>query len=82
MGTGAQPSFWEALPALAAPTLLLAGEEDAKYSDLAREMATVLPHAQVRIVPAAGHAAHLENPGFCARQIVAFLTNQHAEEPA
>lgn len=82
MGTGAQPSLWEELPLLDIPVLLLAGEEDAKYSDLAREMASLLPRAQARIVPAAGHAAHLENPGTCARWIRSFLTNQPPEEPA
>ena len=30
MGTGAQPSFWESLPQVTVPTLLLAGEEDRK----------------------------------------------------
>ena len=73
MGTGAQPALHEKLPAIACPALLLAGEEDAKYVAIGREMASAMPRARFVAVPAAGHAAHVENPEFCAREIVAFL---------
>ena len=62
MGTGAQPSFWEALPGIDIPTLLLAGEEDQKFTQVARKMAEEIPRAELRLMPKAGHAIHLENP--------------------
>lgn len=62
MGTGAQPSFWESLPQVTVPTLLLAGEEDGKFTTVAEQMAEDLPRAVLRLIPRAGHAIHLENP--------------------
>ncbi|MBW3534052.1 MAG: 2-succinyl-6-hydroxy-2,4-cyclohexadiene-1-carboxylate synthase [Gemmatimonadetes bacterium] len=62
MGAGSQPSFWEALAGVAAPTLLLTGEEDAKFRALADAMAARLPDALRRDVAGAGHAVHLEAP--------------------
>jgi 2-succinyl-6-hydroxy-2,4-cyclohexadiene-1-carboxylate synthase len=62
LGTGAQPSFWEDLPGIRVPTLLLAGEEDQKFSELARRMATSIPGSELRLIPRAGHSIHLENP--------------------
>ncbi len=62
MGTGAQPSFWDDLPKIRIPTLLMAGEEDGKFSRIAREMARVMPRARLHLIPRAGHTIHLENP--------------------
>ena len=62
MGTGAQPSFWDSLTAIQVPTLLLAGEEDRKFTLVAEQMADSIPRAELRIMPRAGHAIHLENP--------------------
>ena len=62
LGTGAQPSFWEDLPGIEVPTLLLAGEEDQKFSSIAQRMAEGMPLAQLRLIPKAGHSIHLENP--------------------
>ncbi|MGW8265600.1 MAG: 2-succinyl-6-hydroxy-2,4-cyclohexadiene-1-carboxylate synthase [Longimicrobiales bacterium] len=62
LGTGAQPSFWDHLPEIRVPTLLLAGEEDQKFSGLARHMATLIPSAELRLIPKSGHSIHLENP--------------------
>jgi len=62
MGTGAQPSYWDALPEVQVATLLLAGQEDHKFTQVAEEMAESLPRAILRFMPKAGHAIHLENP--------------------
>jgi 2-succinyl-6-hydroxy-2,4-cyclohexadiene-1-carboxylate synthase len=62
MGTGAQPSFWESLGDLSVPTLLMAGEEDGKFTGVAERMAARIPDATLRLIPKAGHAIHLENP--------------------
>jgi 2-succinyl-6-hydroxy-2,4-cyclohexadiene-1-carboxylate synthase len=62
LGTGVQPSLYARLPALHIPVLLIAGELDTKFMAIARSMAQALPRSQLRIVPGAGHAVHLERP--------------------
>ena len=62
LGTGVQPSLHARLPALPIPVLLIAGELDTKFMAIARSMAQALPRSQLRIVPGAGHAVHLERP--------------------
>jgi 2-succinyl-6-hydroxy-2,4-cyclohexadiene-1-carboxylate synthase len=62
LGTGAQPSFWSDLPGVRIPVLLMAGEEDRKFTLVAERMAEELPDAELRVMPRAGHAIHLENP--------------------
>jgi 2-succinyl-6-hydroxy-2,4-cyclohexadiene-1-carboxylate synthase len=74
MGAGAQWSLWHRLHDLTMPALLVAGEDDAKYSDMARAMASRMPAATVRIVPGAGHAVHLEHPGAFSDHVKEFLT--------
>lgn len=72
-GPGTVPPMWDALPGLHMPVLLLAGELDAKYRDIAAKTAARLPHGRVAIVPDAGHATHLENPAAFAAEVEAFL---------
>lgn len=62
VGTGVQPTLHEQLDALTLPTLLLAGELDSKFCQIARQMAARIPQADLRIVPNAGHTIHLEQP--------------------
>ncbi|HEV2579570.1 MAG TPA: 2-succinyl-6-hydroxy-2,4-cyclohexadiene-1-carboxylate synthase [Ktedonobacteraceae bacterium] len=62
VGLGAQPALHDRLPTLDLPVLLMSGELDQKFSELAAQMAQLLPHAQWRSVPGAGHAVHLERP--------------------
>jgi 2-succinyl-6-hydroxy-2,4-cyclohexadiene-1-carboxylate synthase len=62
LGTGAQPSFWDDLVAIRVPTLLLAGEEDQKFTDIAQRMSDRIPAAELRLIPKSGHSIHLENP--------------------
>ena len=62
LGAGALPSLWERLHELSVPATLICGGRDVKFSALARQMATLIPRAEVVIVPDAGHAVHLERP--------------------
>ncbi len=62
MGTGAQPSAWEALQGFTRPTRLIVGALDAKFVAIAAQMQARLPQALTTIVPAVGHTVHLENP--------------------
>jgi 2-succinyl-6-hydroxy-2,4-cyclohexadiene-1-carboxylate synthase len=80
LGQGAQPPLWSALPSLRVPTLLLAGEDDAKYAALARRLAQHLPDATVRLLPA-GHSPHLEAPEPTATALLDFLRPRRATDP-
>ena len=62
VGTGIQPSLYSRLPTLHIPVLLIAGALDTKFTAIARRMVQALPQSQLRIVPAAGHTVHLEQP--------------------
>jgi 2-succinyl-6-hydroxy-2,4-cyclohexadiene-1-carboxylate synthase len=62
LGTGALPSLWDRLGELAMPVILIVGERDAKFTDLAERMSAAIDGAQVAIVPGLGHAVHLERP--------------------
>lgn len=72
MGTGVQPSLWSKLRDVYQPTLLLTGEEDAKFVDINRRMQALMPSALLTVVPDAGHTTHLEQPEFFVRQVAAF----------
>lgn len=73
LGTGGQPSYWDRLEALPMPTLLLAGEHDAKFRAIATAMAERIPDASLRVVADAGHTTHLENPAAFQQLVRAFL---------
>ena len=53
------------------PLLYLAGERDEKYRALAAQAAEA--GATVRIIPGAGHNAHLESPATFAKEVASFL---------
>jgi 2-succinyl-6-hydroxy-2,4-cyclohexadiene-1-carboxylate synthase len=74
LGAGAQEPLWGRLAGLRPPTLLVAGERDAKFAALARRMAAAIgPAARVALVGEAGHAVHLERPAELAALVEEFL---------
>ena len=83
LGTGSQPSLWDALPGIAAPTLLVCGGEDVKFTGIGQAMADRLPDSRFHVVEAAGHAVHLEDPKGWLRVVQSFLgTVTSAVSPA
>ncbi|TMC11255.1 MAG: alpha/beta fold hydrolase [Chloroflexi bacterium] len=62
LGAGAVEPFWDRLPRIDAPALVLAGARDERYVAFAHRLAAALPRARVALVADAGHAAHLEQP--------------------
>jgi 2-succinyl-6-hydroxy-2,4-cyclohexadiene-1-carboxylate synthase len=62
LGPGAQPPLFDALSRVTVPVLLVAGALDIRFVELAHDLARRLPLAEVREIPGAGHAAHLERP--------------------
>ncbi len=79
MGTGVQEPLWQALGAVVAPVLLVAGEHDEKFRRLAVDMAEALPCARLEIVAGAGHAAHLERPRAFAATVRRFLDERRQD---
>jgi 2-succinyl-6-hydroxy-2,4-cyclohexadiene-1-carboxylate synthase len=59
-GAGACQPIWDLLPAITAPTLIIAGALDQKYVAIGRRMAGLLPFSELAIVPDSGHMPHLE----------------------
>jgi 2-succinyl-6-hydroxy-2,4-cyclohexadiene-1-carboxylate synthase len=74
VGTGVQPALHDALPRLTLSVLLLTGELDQKFCDIAQDMQKQLPHAQWAVVPGAGHTIHLEQPERFVRLVKEFCT--------
>lgn len=73
MGAGQQRSLWPELPRLGMPVLLIAGALDSKYVTISQRMAAVLPHAELQIVPAAGHTVHVEQAALYSQGVDAFF---------
>ena len=60
LGTGQQPDYRGALPAIRCPVQLIVGELDTAYVAHAREIAEGVQTADLDIVPGAGHDVHSE----------------------
>lgn len=73
-GTGTQPPSWDRLASLPMPVLAVAGEQDERFSALARRMAEAIgDNARLALLPGAGHAACFERPVVFAELVTAFL---------
>ncbi len=77
MGTGSQPALHERLSEVRVPALLLAGELDIRYAEVAQQVARALPDATVDAVQGGGHAAHLEQPDRFNALVLDFLRRVH-----
>lgn len=75
MGAGAQEPLFARLETFAAPVLLVVGDEDAKFRQIARSLAARFPDARTQTLASAGHAAHLEAPRAFASAVRAFLAD-------
>jgi 2-succinyl-6-hydroxy-2,4-cyclohexadiene-1-carboxylate synthase len=76
-GTGSQADLWGCLGRLDAPVLVLAGERDAKFTGIGRELAaTIGGNARFEAIADAGHAAHLERPASFLEALRRWLTER------
>ncbi len=73
MGTGVQPSLWDALDGLMIPTQLIVGEHDRKFIRINREMVKRIPNVALTTIPNAGHTVHLENLSDFMRCVKSFI---------
>jgi 2-succinyl-6-hydroxy-2,4-cyclohexadiene-1-carboxylate synthase len=77
LGTGSQLPTWERLRTVSAKTLVVAGERDPKFVALAERMRQAIgSHAELVLVPGAGHAVPFERPGPFAAMVGAFATGK------
>jgi pimeloyl-ACP methyl ester carboxylesterase len=59
----AEADLREVLPSVAVPTLLIWGEFDARSPlTVARQFDSAIPHAELVVIPGAGHVSNLERP--------------------
>lgn len=75
MSTGMQPSFWESLDTITAEVLMIVGELDYKFCQIAEEMQKSLKNGQIYKVEQCGHAIHVEQPGKFGTIVSEFLLN-------
>lgn len=69
MGTGAQEPLWDRLGEVEAPTLVVTGARDLRFTRTGRRLRDGLGNATLASIPGAGHAAHLEQPALTARLV-------------
>ncbi len=81
MGTGQQTPLWSRLPELSQPMQLIVGEDDTRYRQIGERMQSLLPHAELAIVPDAGHTVHVDQPARFVDVVKRALTRPTAVEP-
>jgi 2-succinyl-6-hydroxy-2,4-cyclohexadiene-1-carboxylate synthase len=75
LGTGSMPPLHDKLAHVELPVLLIAGESDHKFRDIAVELAQSMSRARAVEVAGAGHAVHLDNPEGLAAVVLPFLAS-------
>jgi 2-succinyl-6-hydroxy-2,4-cyclohexadiene-1-carboxylate synthase len=66
---GNQQPLWERLREIRIPVLWIAGEQDAKFRELAEEAVALTDHFQLAICPRSGHRVPWENQDWIAEQL-------------
>jgi len=73
-GTGADADVWDAVGGLQMPVLVLAGGADTKFGAIGQRLSEAIGgNATFRVMPGAGHAAHLEQPAVFLRLVKEWL---------
>jgi 2-succinyl-6-hydroxy-2,4-cyclohexadiene-1-carboxylate synthase len=62
LGTAQQPSLWEELSQLSMPVLLIVGELDTKFKNIAAEMVLKNHNFHPKVIEACSHNIHFQNP--------------------
>ena len=80
-GTGTMdPPWWDQLSTITAPTLVLAGRRDQKFTALGKQLAERIgPEATFAAIEGAGHAAHLEQPRVFIETLRQFLASNDTD---
>ncbi|WP_226670281.1 2-succinyl-6-hydroxy-2,4-cyclohexadiene-1-carboxylate synthase [Metabacillus litoralis] len=77
MGTGTQPSLWTKLSCLKIPVLILCGEQDKKFCEIAKKMQNLLENSIIKEINSTGHAIHVEQPHFFGKIVNEFLSSRN-----
>jgi 2-succinyl-6-hydroxy-2,4-cyclohexadiene-1-carboxylate synthase len=72
---GMQEPLWDRLAEITIPVLWVAGENDAKFLELARRAVAALPQARLAVAPGAGHRVPWEAEEWLVRETAGFLTS-------
>ncbi len=72
-----QPNFWPRLNELTIPVLILAGQNDKKYKQIALRIGKEndSDHLSIEIVPESGHLPHREQPHLFSQIVSKFIRN-------
>jgi len=76
MGQGNQEPLWDKLEGINIPVLLIAGENDAKYTGIIQDMKRFNPGFETEVFKNCGHNIHFENPDKFSGRILEFLNNR------
>ena len=71
-----QENLWDRLAEIKIPVLWIAGENDMKFSNIARKAAAASPNFSLAIAPDTGHRVPWENEAWLAETVQCYLTNQ------
>ena len=74
-GTGCQEPLWARIGDIRCPTLLLVGERDHKFREIADRLERGIERSELVVVPGSGHTVHLEQPAATVDAIVDFLAS-------
>lgn len=75
MGTGMQPCYWHRLHEIEADVLMIVGDLDHKFCQIAEDMQKSLKKGQIFKVNGCGHAIHVEQPEKFGTIVSEFLSN-------
>ena len=76
MGTGTQPNLWPMLSTGHCPLLLLVGQEDKKFRDIANQIVQLYPRSELAVAERCSHNIHLEAPEFFSQTIRTFFSRR------
>ena len=79
MGTGTQDPLWDRVAEISAPTMLVVGALDEKFSGIAKRLAEAMPDAHVASMNGCGHACHLEAPDAFVGVVDSFVNEPAAQ---
>ena len=77
MGTGSKPNWWGKLNKLSCEVMLLTGEKDKKFCDIADKMMKELKNSSWVIIENSGHAIHVEEPEKFGTIVSDFLSKEY-----
>ena len=75
MGAGAQSPLFDQLGNFVQPVLLVAGEQDVKFTEIAASLQGSFPNSRREIVSGVGHAVHLEAVAEFGNLVTSFLSS-------